>query len=95
MAVVERNDILHILAARVQRAREDRDLASAHYDDVMKELPSRVPFPDNVDRIRRASKEYGDALTNLTQALRDQTEFIRTGRLPKDLETPSDEREKP
>lgn len=92
---MERDEILNILTARVQKAREDRDLASAHYDDVMKELPSRIPFPDNVDRIRRASKEYGDALTNLTQALRDQAEFIRTGRIPSGLESPPDEREKP
>ena len=70
------------LQADLAVARRNRYAASRHFDDVISHVPSGIPYPDNVDRIRQASREYNDAQRAVLLATSRLNEFLANGTVP-------------
>ena len=87
---VDRERILSILHQDLRIAREKRDQASAHFNDIMGQIPSGVPYPDNQDRIRRASRDYTRAQEVLTAATVRLNAYLIDGEVPPGLEDRQD-----
>jgi hypothetical protein len=79
---MDRSEIRKQLEENVCRAKQRLDRASARFDEVMNAVPSGIPYPDNIEQINAASREYEFALFAVTKALRVQGEFILDGIIP-------------
>ena len=77
-----REGILRSLQNNLREAREWRERASARFDEVTRAGPGGIPYPDSVDRIKAASKEYSLALNAFENALKEQNEYILHGKIP-------------
>lgn len=88
---MDRIEILRRLDEDLQKAREWRASASAHFDEVTRGIPSGVPFPDNVARINFASKQYTHSLEAVSEALKRRNYFLIHERLPESAPSKRDE----
>lgn len=73
---MEREQILYALRADLEAAIKNRDAVSGHFDDVISHVPSGIPYPDNVERIRQASREYTIAQQALMLATDRLNDFL-------------------
>jgi hypothetical protein len=82
----DQETILQALRQDLEAARKRAAIASAHFDEVVKKVPSGIPYPDSVRRIHKASSEYAEAQTTAFAALMRLNEFLVYGTLPPGLE---------
>jgi hypothetical protein len=82
----DQETILLALRQDLEAARKQAAIASAHFDEVVKKVPSRIPYPDSVHRMQKASSEYAGAQRAALAALMRLNEFLIYGTLPPGLE---------
>ena len=77
-----------LLALRqdLDAARKRAAIASAHFDDVVKKVPSGLPYPDGVHRMQKASSDYAEAQKAALADLMRLNEFLIYGTVPPGLE---------
>ena len=83
-----KNDHEHvrkILADQFEAAVKRRNIASAYFDEVRKDLPSGLPHPDGTERIAKASADYVAALRDVGRAVQRIADFQSRGIVPEDL----------
>jgi hypothetical protein len=78
--------ILLALRQDLEAARKRAAIASAHFDEVVKKVPSGVPYPDSTHRIQKATSEYAEAQSAALAAQMRLNEFLIYGTLPPGLE---------
>jgi len=61
------------------------DAASAEFDEVMRQIPSDLPHPDGVLRIKNVSAKLSTARQELMKAHRRLDEHLDSGIVPEDL----------
>jgi hypothetical protein len=76
---------LECLRDQLAAAREQAKRTSDAFDAIVREVPSGIPYPDSVQRIRDASREYNSARVSLTIALKRLNDFQVRGIIPDDL----------
>lgn len=59
--------------------------ATAAYNEVMWEIPSAIPHPDGVRRIRSISHDLAVSKARLARAHSRLADFLDTGAIPEDL----------
>jgi hypothetical protein len=77
--------IRRILAEQFEAAVKHRNIASARFDEVRKDIPSGLPHPDGTQRIANASAEYVAALRDVGRAVQRIADFQTRGIVPDDL----------
>ena len=82
---MEKEQILQRLRDELQEARERRNEAARRYHEITGEVPTRIPSPDNVDRIKIASQEYTNAIHAVEEAFKAQSDFLFHGVVPPGL----------
>jgi len=82
----DRQVILQILHQDLKVARKQRDRAYAHFDDTLRQVPSGIPYPDEEERIRWASRIFSDAQRGLSDALARLNDYLIDGKVPSGLE---------
>jgi hypothetical protein len=87
---VVRESILLVLRQELEAARKRAEIASTHFDEVLKHVPSGVPYPDSTRRIQKASSEYARTQRVALDALMRLNEFLIHGTVPPGLENGSD-----
>jgi hypothetical protein len=55
------------------------------YNEVMNHIPSGLPHPDGVQRIRSISQDIAQAKKSVERAQSRLTEFLDSGTVPEDL----------
>jgi predicted translin family RNA/ssDNA-binding protein len=78
----DQETILLALRQDLEAARKRAAIASADFDEVIKNLPSGLPYRYSTHRIHRASSEYVEAQTTAFAALMRLNEFLNYGTLP-------------
>ena len=73
------------LIEELTRATAEHQEATAAYNQVMWEIPSAIPHPDGVQRIRSISRELSVAKARLNRAHSRLADFLNTGKIPDDL----------
>ena len=58
---------------------ERRNEAASRFHELTVTVPSGIPFPDNVTRIKAASQEYTSALQAVEDASKAQADFLLNG----------------
>lgn len=86
--------VRRILEEQFQAAVKRRDLASAIFLEVNRDIPSHLPAPDSTQRIYNASREYSAALKEVSGAVQRIADFQIRGIIPEDLK-PDPPRETP
>jgi hypothetical protein len=61
------------------------EAATDAFAAITSSIPSRMPHPDGVQRIRNASRELTEARNEMMQAHKRLNEFLETGAVPDDL----------
>jgi hypothetical protein len=90
----DRASILLALRQELQAARKRAETASAHFDVVLKNVPSGVPYPDSTRRIQKASSEYARTQRAALDALMRLNDFLIHGTVPPGLANGSDHRQR-
>jgi|SRR5579863_2344088 len=88
---MERDRILHALQAELEAAKQSRDAASQRFDEIISHVPSGIPYPDNVERIRQASREYTSTQQAVMLALNRLNEFLAHGTVTEVVRKPAAE----
>jgi hypothetical protein len=70
---------LREIKQRLQRAREQADRAAAQFQEVIAEVPSGIPHPDGVVRIRQAAAACQRTLREVQNASGDFAKFVSGG----------------
>jgi hypothetical protein len=81
-------EILQKLREALDTARQRSEAASAHFDEVLRDVPSGLPQPDGVERVRLASVEFIRSRQILLDAHLKLENFIAYGTIPDELESP-------
>ena len=81
------------------RLRKDLHVAGQRFESTTREfgavtaaVPSGIPYPDSVTRLKQVGAERRDATEALRDALRRWNEFVLDGKVPDDLAESLDER---
>jgi hypothetical protein len=74
------------LRAEVSRTAEEFAKARRHFLLVIAEIPSRIPHPDGAHRIENAGAVQSAAMVAYTKALRNFSDFLLSGKIPRGLE---------
>lgn len=82
---MERERILRTLRAELAAAQHRRDDAAARFNEMISEVPSNIPHPDGVERIRQISGEYGRTQAEATAAFGRLNDFLIHGKVPPHL----------
>jgi len=82
LKAMNRPEVLELLRENLERAQEFREAASREFDEAMKAMPRGGGSPENVKRLREASKRYSAALEELSKALKHKTDFLLYGTVP-------------
>jgi hypothetical protein len=83
--------IRRVLQQELTWATERAAIASAEFLAITREVPSGLPHPDGVQRIRNVSHELAFARAQLTKAHARLEAFLINGTTPDDLKWTSDE----
>jgi hypothetical protein len=70
----------------LHEATERAEAATDAFAAITSSIPSRMPHPDGVQRIRNASRELTEARDEMMKAHKRLNEFLETGAVPDDLE---------
>jgi hypothetical protein len=81
-----REEIENGLCLAVESCRMRLLLAKAVVDEVNNDIPSGLPHPDGVLRIKNANAAYSEARMNLMKALDNLNHFVCYGVIPKDFQ---------
>lgn len=73
------------LMEQLAEANAEHSATAAAYNEVMWNIPSAIPHPDGVQRIRSISRELSIAKKRLATAHSRLTDFLDTGDIPEDL----------
>jgi hypothetical protein len=79
---MEKEQILQRLRDDLQKAREHRNEAARRFHEITDQVPTGIPYPDNVDRIKAASQEYASAIQAVEEASKAQSDFLLYGMIP-------------
>jgi hypothetical protein len=82
---MQREEILRILKTELSLAEHRRDAAAAFFREIIGNIPSGIPHPDGVERIRAASHDYRRALNEAATASARLNEFLAQGTIPPDI----------
>ncbi len=74
--------ILTLLRDEFNRSKDSLNVASEHFDAVIREAPGGIPYPDGSQRIRDASKMLSDARDRFLEATSRLNRFIVDGIVP-------------
>lgn len=77
--------VRRILAEQFEAAVKQRNIASAHFDEVGKDLPNGLPRRDATLLIAKASSDYVAALREVGRAVQRIADFQNRGIVPEDL----------
>jgi hypothetical protein len=77
--------IENILRAEVERARGLYEQERARFQGVTREVPSGIPYPDSVTRIRTAADDHNLALDAYKTALKRFNDYAINRIIPNDL----------
>lgn len=83
--------VRRLLEEQFQNAVKRRDKASAYFDQVRKDIPSKLPNPDGAQRIANASAEYSAALKAVNRAVQRIADFQIYKIVPEDLQQDGDD----
>jgi hypothetical protein len=89
---MDREVALELLQVELNAARKRVALASETFDAVIREVPTGIPYPDKVQRIRNASRDYSDARDSVAIAVKRMNELVLNGIIPDDLKGRSSRR---
>jgi hypothetical protein len=87
----ERERILKILRDVLDSALKERNDASEAFDEVLRDIPSRIPHPDGVQRIKNTSSALSVAREKTLMAITQLRHFELHGIIPRDLKKPAQE----
>jgi hypothetical protein len=82
----DQETMLLALRQDLEAARKRVEIASAHFDAVVRNVPSRKTYPDSVHRMQKASSDYAEAQKAALAALMRLNEFLIYGTVPPGLE---------
>jgi len=75
------------LRRAMEEARLEYDLAAREFSRIIHEIPSGIPAPDGVGRIRQAAKTERFASMKYQKAVQQFIKFVVSGEIPKSEET--------
>jgi len=79
---VRGDEISRILKQAVIRARSEYERAHAEFKAVTGDIPSGLPPPDGMQRIRNAGNSYRATMDAYQAALHEFNTYITQGRIP-------------
>ena len=82
---MEPDPILRVLREELEGAQRRRDAASERFDEMIRQVPSGIPYPDSTFRIKQASREYTRTLQELQGALLRINDYLTHGKIPPEL----------
>src|SRR5437764_14493150 len=85
----EPDRIANILRDAFDAALRERNTASENFDEVLHDIPSRLPHPDGVQRIKNASSALSAARDKMIAAMMRLREFENRGIVPEDIKKPA------
>jgi len=77
--------VRRILEEQFHEAVRQRDLTSAIFDEVSRDIPSGLPHPDGSQRIANASRDFTHALKEVNRAVQRIADFQIRGIVPEEL----------
>ena len=77
--------VRRILEEQFYEAVRRRDLTSAVFNEVSRDIPSGLPHPDGTQRIGNASRDFSHALKEVNRAVQRISDFQIRGIVPEDL----------
>jgi len=84
---VGHDEVLRIMQSDTDSAKRLLKHATRVFDSMVCEIPSGIPYPDGVQRIKNASRELSAARSALNTAVERQSAFVLHGTVPDDLYT--------
>jgi hypothetical protein len=81
----DRERILKRLREDVKGAEQRRDTASERFHEIMSQVPSGIPHPDNTLRIQQASREFSTTRQEVLSAISKLNDYLAHGKVPPDL----------
>ena len=90
---MEREEIMKILQDDVTCAKQQSDDANRAFDDVIREVPSMLPHPDGVQRIKNVSRDLALSHNKLNEAVERLNDFMLHGTIPQDLQRKSSKKQ--
>ena len=85
MEFSRRERIEQILTAEVDRAKSDVKHAKSEFERITDDVPSGLPYPEGIERIQKAGRDYRAAQARMEWALGRFNIFIIQGIVPEDL----------
>ena len=82
---MEREDVMKILQDEVTCSKQQLDAANRTFDDVIREVPSMLPNPDGIQRIKNVSRDLALCRDKLNEAVERLNNFMLHGTIPHDL----------
>jgi hypothetical protein len=89
---VDRDEVLKIMQSDIDATRLVMKHAMKVFDSMVREVPSAIPHPDGVQRIKNASRDLSSARAALNAAVARQCAFVLHGIVPDDLFTQAREK---
>jgi hypothetical protein len=83
---VDRREIRQLLQEDFDAAQQRRIAASERYSEIINDIPSGIPHPDGIDRIRQVSGEYKASREAASEAMQRLSDFLIRGSIPPELE---------
>lgn len=83
---MEREDVMKILQDDVTCAKQQLDDANRTFDDIIREVPSMLPHPDGIQRIKNVSRDLALSRDKLNEAVERLNNFMLHGTIPQDLQ---------
>lgn len=84
---MDRDEVLKIMQSDIDATKLVMEHAMKVFDGMVREVPSGIPYPDGVQRIKNASRELSSARAALNAAVARQCAFVLHGIVPDDLFT--------
>lgn len=81
-------EILEKLAERVRNTSAERDEALRELNQLTQNIPTGLPAPDGLTRIRQAGHRYKRAVSEWQEAIQEQTDYLVNRVVPEDLRKP-------
>lgn len=83
---MKREEVMQVLQDDVTSAKQQLDDANRSFDDVIREVPSMLPHPDGVQRIKSVSRDLALSRDKLNEAVERLNNFMLHGTIPHDLQ---------
>jgi len=73
------------LTREAEKAQERFKAEAENFNKVVHDLPSLIPYPDSVTRIKLAASQHNDALEAYRMAVKRLNDYVLYGITPEDL----------